>query len=68
MQHDPARVGVRDLDPFGQGGGMIFDPFSGRPPTGRLPSGLGVPGRLPPYVAYIAYNGTFFNRKNQSSI
>ena len=48
MQHDPARVGVRDLDPFGQGGGMIFDPFSGRPPTGRLPSGLGVPGRLPP--------------------
>ncbi|XP_011255418.1 proteasome inhibitor PI31 subunit [Camponotus floridanus] len=45
-EHDPARVGIRDLDPFGQGGGMIFDPFS--PPTGRLPSGLGVPGRLPP--------------------
>lgn len=47
-EHDPARVGVRDLDPFGQGGGMIFDPFDSRPPTGRLPSGLGVPGRLPP--------------------
>ncbi|XP_029155649.1 proteasome inhibitor PI31 subunit [Nylanderia fulva] len=47
-EHDPARVGIRDLDPFGQGGGMIFDPFSSRPPIGRLPSGLGVPGRLPP--------------------
>ncbi|XP_072764462.1 proteasome inhibitor PI31 subunit [Anoplolepis gracilipes] len=46
-EHDPARVGVRDLDPFGQGGGMIFDPFTG-PSGGRLPSGLGVPGRLPP--------------------
>ncbi|XP_029666053.1 proteasome inhibitor PI31 subunit isoform X2 [Formica exsecta] len=47
-EYDPARVGVRDLHPFGQGGGMIFDPFGGRPSTGRLPSGLGVPGRLPP--------------------
>lgn len=45
-EHDPARVGLRDLNPFGQGGGMIFDPFRVRPP--RLPSGLGVPGRLPP--------------------
>ncbi|XP_070151527.1 proteasome inhibitor PI31 subunit [Polyergus mexicanus] len=47
-EYDPARVGVRDLNPFGQGGGMIFDPFGSRSSTGRLPSGLGVPGRLPP--------------------
>ncbi|XP_036142961.1 proteasome inhibitor PI31 subunit isoform X2 [Monomorium pharaonis] len=43
-EYDPMRVGVRDLDPFREGGGMIFDPFSMRPPSGH---GLGVPGRLP---------------------
>ncbi|XP_050459833.1 proteasome inhibitor PI31 subunit [Cataglyphis hispanica] len=43
-EHDPERVGVRDLNPFGQGGGMIFNPFPYRP---ARPS-LGVPGRLPP--------------------
>ncbi|XP_011632889.1 proteasome inhibitor PI31 subunit [Pogonomyrmex barbatus] len=43
----PPRVGVGDLDPFGEGGGMIFDPFDRRRPVGH-PPGLGVPGRLPP--------------------
>jgi len=43
------RVGVGDLDPFGRGGGMIFDPFDmQRRQIGRAPSGLGVPGVLPP--------------------
>ncbi|KAH0949441.1 hypothetical protein HN011_000292 [Eciton burchellii] len=47
-ERDPTRVGVRDLNPFAQGGGMIFDPFAERQPYGRVPSALGVPGRLPP--------------------
>ncbi|KAL0106107.1 hypothetical protein PUN28_016083 [Cardiocondyla obscurior] len=48
---DPGRVGVRDLDPFGEGSGMIFDPFdTRRRQIGRSPAGLGVPGILPPYV------------------
>ncbi|XP_020290875.1 proteasome inhibitor PI31 subunit [Pseudomyrmex gracilis] len=48
-EHDPLRVGLRDLDPLRPGGGMIFDPFP-RPaaPPAHLPGGLGVPGRLPP--------------------
>ncbi|KAL6425234.1 hypothetical protein ACFW04_009465 [Cataglyphis niger] len=44
-EYDPARVGVRDLNPFGQGGGMIFNPFPYRP---ARRTSLGVPGRLPP--------------------
>jgi hypothetical protein len=52
-ERDPTRVGVRDLNPFAQGGGMIFDPFAERQPYGRVPSALGVPGRLPPYVHLI---------------
>lgn len=48
------RIGVGDLDPFGQGGGMIFDPFDmRRRQIGRAPGGLGVPGVLPPYVFYF---------------
>jgi len=46
-ENDPSRVGVRDLDPFGVGGGMIFNPHR----FGRIrhpPGGLGVPGVLPP--------------------
>lgn len=46
---DPLRVGAADLNPFAQGSGMIFDPFSSQ--RNRMnPSrpGLGVPGRLPP--------------------
>ncbi|XP_011687693.1 PREDICTED: proteasome inhibitor PI31 subunit isoform X2 [Wasmannia auropunctata] len=50
-EYDPARVGVRDLDPLGEGSGMIFDPFDMRRRViGRSPGGLGVPGVLPPYV------------------
>ncbi|XP_012233225.1 proteasome inhibitor PI31 subunit [Linepithema humile] len=45
--YNPLRVGVRDLDPLGIGGGMIFDPFNNRSSVGRHP-GLGVPGMLPP--------------------
>ncbi|XP_012056773.1 PREDICTED: proteasome inhibitor PI31 subunit [Atta cephalotes] len=42
-------VGSRDLDPFGESGGMIFDPFdTRRRQIGRLPGGLGIPGVLPP--------------------
>ncbi|XP_011170589.1 proteasome inhibitor PI31 subunit [Solenopsis invicta] len=46
-EYDPARVGVRDLDPFREGGGMIYDPFDRRFPTEYPPGGLGVPGVLP---------------------
>ncbi|XP_076246437.1 proteasome inhibitor 31 kDa [Calliopsis andreniformis] len=47
---DPSRVGAADLDPFGRGGGMIFDPFSpaARNPIDPRRPALGVPGRLPP--------------------
>ncbi|XP_015600904.1 proteasome inhibitor PI31 subunit [Cephus cinctus] len=50
---DPSRVGRSDLDPFSEGGGMIFDPFAPRRPFANPlapggPGGLGVPGRLPP--------------------
>ncbi|KAK9506841.1 hypothetical protein O3M35_008703 [Rhynocoris fuscipes] len=42
---DPLRVGRSDLDPFGRGGGMIFNPFG---PRGSLPDpGAGIPGGLP---------------------
>ncbi|CAB0014723.1 unnamed protein product [Nesidiocoris tenuis] len=42
---DPLRVGGRDLDPFGVGGGNIFNPFN---PRGGIPDpGAGIPGGLP---------------------
>ncbi|KAG5321905.1 PSMF1 inhibitor, partial [Pseudoatta argentina] len=42
-------IGSRDLNPFGEGGGMIFDPFdTRRRQIGRSPGGLGIPGVLPP--------------------
>lgn len=53
---DPGRVGAADLYPGAEGGGMLFDPFSPQPrlcPSDGL-GGLGVPGRLPPYVNTIA--------------
>jgi len=52
-EHNPMRVGVRDLNPFAQGGGMIFDPFAERQPFSRAPGALGIPGRLPSYVHLI---------------
>ncbi|KAL6425235.1 hypothetical protein ACFW04_009465 [Cataglyphis niger] len=60
-EYDPARVGVRDLNPFGQGGGMIFNPFPYRP---ARRTSLGVPGRLPPYVTFIIYLLSFSSYKN----
>lgn len=60
-EYDPTRVGVRDLDPFGEGSGMIFDPFDmrRRPFGGGLgwPSsrgGLGIPGLLPQYAYFMS--------------
>lgn len=44
-ERDPQRVGRQDLDPFGQGGGMIFNPFD--PRGGNPDPGAGVPGGLP---------------------
>jgi len=42
---DPLAVGRSDLDPFGRGGGMLFNPF-GR--QGRIPDlGGGIPGGIP---------------------
>ena len=50
-------VGRSDLDPLAPGGGgMLFDPFGSRAGGNPLrpgggSGGLGVPGRLPPYVS-----------------
>jgi hypothetical protein len=46
LRSDPVVIGRDDLDPFGQGSGMLYDPFANRGPRIRYP-GLGVPGRLP---------------------
>ncbi|GLH14433.1 Proteasome inhibitor PI31 subunit [Gryllus bimaculatus] len=43
---DPLSVGRSDLNPFAPGGGMIFDPFSGRGNL-RDPDVSGIPGGLP---------------------
>ncbi|EFN80042.1 Proteasome inhibitor PI31 subunit [Harpegnathos saltator] len=43
---EPGTIGVSDLYPGGNGGGMIFDPFQRRTPA-DLHDPLGVPGRLP---------------------
>lgn len=51
-ERDLGRVGVADLYPPGvRGGGMLFDPFCDKS-FGPYRPGLGVPGGLPPYVAY----------------
>lgn len=45
----PSSVGAADLNPFGRGGGMIYDPFARiHNPVNPLRPALGVPGRLPP--------------------
>lgn len=48
-RNDLSHVGRADLNPFGGGGGMIYDPFSSlRNPVDPRRPGVGVPGRLPP--------------------
>ncbi|OAD55004.1 Putative proteasome inhibitor [Eufriesea mexicana] len=45
----PSRTPCADLNPFGRGGGMIYDPFSSlRNLVDPRRPGIGAPGRLPP--------------------
>lgn len=44
---DPLRVGGRDRDPFGQGGGMLYNPLDPRRGIGIPDPGAGIPGGLP---------------------
>lgn len=60
---DPSGYGVGDLDPLRAGrGGMVFDPLRMGGGRHRLPRpDAGIPGRIPPYVAYacVIWNELF---------
>lgn len=60
-EHDPLRVGMRDLDPLARGGGMIFDPIPHRLPVHATGPFIGMPGILPRYLGKFCFTSvTFF--------